>query len=137
MKFYNDINSTPLKWHKFVMYFSIPLSFIVSCYNLYVLINIFDKNNYSVLMGDVFYSLITIVLCLVVFFGFRKFKYYGYWGIYAYMLSNIAYGSYTLFFFIKNPIVDITQVIIQLITSIIYGVVVGYYYYKRKNLFVN
>lgn len=135
MKRYYSIGGTPLSFHSFIRYFSLPLSVIyiaadlVECLTNYTRFNWFD----TYYIG---YDVIFIILGVIIFIGFFRWKAYAWYCMMAILALNPLYliGS-SIICSVYQPS-GLTKVLELLATRVIFSVLVGIYYIKRKPLFV-
>lgn len=133
MEKHYDQYATPLLFHKFFWYISLPLSFIGGAFQLFVSIK---SLTFSMLyLPDVVSSLIGMVLVVLCFVGFFGWKAYAWYSVIILLSLNILFSLITV---ILSALVTPQQLGTQLIgfvVALIYGILVGIYYIKRRELF--
>lgn len=130
MKYYT-IEGTPLKWHTFYRYVSMPLGVITGLIALFTNISAMDNIFYLV---DIFFNLVQVVCCGAAFVGFFKWKPFAW---YAVMVNLGATVFYALVSLIVTIIFggDAAYAFGTLLGSTVSCVLIGIYYNKRKPLF--
>ena len=76
MEQYYDKNQTPLKFHKFLWYFGLPVSFIVTLMSIVRLVYAKPVYNWMNIV-DIAVAILSLPLMLISFIGFCKWQSYG------------------------------------------------------------
>ena len=134
MKKYYSRTETPLIFHKIFWYALLPLGFFGGIYNMVKEIQ--QMPFYNWLYGvDICFYLVTISLALVCFIGFFKWKPYAWYCL-------IIRLSFTLFNYILAAVITtiydpdkMAFSIGQVFGILIFTVLIGIYYIKRRPLF--
>lgn len=138
MKQYFSRADTPLKFHYFLWYVSLPLGIICtlvamgSGFSDIVLFNWIYTATYTVAYILLF---LFLGLTLAAFIGFFRWKSYAWYCIMSILVFDVAVEAFTVLLDIVIAPDEIAYAIGQLIGSLIYSTLVGIYYYKRKPLF--
>lgn len=135
MKSYISRETTPLTFHKFINYFSLPLGFIITLSNL---LTIGTEQYVFVWMYlyDIVFSVLILILIAACFFGLHQWKPYGWYCVMIYWPFMTVYRMITgAIITIYSPDYIGTAIGSTLGVATISGVVL-LYYYKRKHLFI-
>lgn len=130
MKYYS-IEHTPLKWHTFYRYVSMPLGAITGIIALVTNIAAMDNAAYLI---DIFFNLVQTVCCAAAFVGCFKWKPYAW---YAIMINLVAIVVYAVVVVIITAIYggNVAYSMGTVLGSGISCTLIGIYYNKRKPLF--
>jgi hypothetical protein len=134
MKQYYHKEDTPLKFHKFFRYVSLPLGFFILLIRMISEISeiTFFDWFYAV---DIGYYVIALTLMLVCFVGFFKWKSYAWYGVMIYLCIGTAYNMYGVAIYAIYIPDQIVAVVGQVCGYLAYAIMVSIYYRKRRPLF--
>ena len=137
MKQYNDRATTPLAFHAFFRFCTAPVGFLLALGNLIKTAS--NTNGIAFLNAiDLIYFSAVAALLLACFIGFFGWKPYAWKCVMAYLCLNSVYALYCVVIYAIylsfSPIYMGTAVG-QFIGVLVYSILVGIYYYKRKPLF--
>lgn len=133
MEKYYDEFSTPLLFHKWFWYLVLPLSFIRGVIQLFSIITGPDFG--AVSLPDIAYIVIAMALMVLCFIGFFGWKSFAWYSVIILLSLNIAYS---LLLVILYALFIPQQIGVQLFNFalyLVYGILVGLYYIKRRELF--
>lgn len=134
MKEYKIKENTPLAYHDFLRYFWLPFGILTTIYRM--LSQISEMEFFNLLYAiDIGYYIIVLILMLVSFVGFFKWRSYAWYGINAFLCVNVAYNLFAVVFFVIYVPEQISTAVGQLTAALIYAVLLGIYYRKRRPLF--
>ena len=139
MKQYTDISKTPLKFHFFIYYVRMPLTFILA---FFTLVSNFGVFTYSgeflvIFVIDWSFQILQLVFAAGSFDGFRHWKKHGwYFQISLCILSVVQYLYLCILSAIYVPEENIQQTA-SLTSAFIINLLIILYYCKRKPLFFN
>lgn len=125
---YDDIATTPLKWHKFFSWFLLPVT---------VLYYINETTRPITIGSPIYFILIFIqaALGVVMIVGLTRFRRYSYIILFAYLIAIILFNVISIIFaFIPSFFIENAAIILFFLGFWIPTII---YYYKRKSLFVN
>lgn len=134
MKQYDDIASTPLKWHRVYKYL-IPLIAASALLNLGLMLK-HGMMPAGILLIDYIYDVLIIVAGASSVYGFLYWKPIGWYGVMALQALQLIYNLLVLLVTMGSGRLGQSVYVRILFTSVI-AVLVGIYYYKRKVLFFN
>lgn len=132
MKQYNDRNTTPLTFHNIYRYTLIPLNILSLMYELYYILL---KNG---IQGNVFYiiyDIIALILIMITFVGFFRFKKYSYYTLISALFLSSVCISYQLILCIVNNISEIKSILTDFIIINLKTIFISIYYYHRRKIF--
>jgi len=134
MKQYCCKEEAPLVFHKFFWYVSLPIGFIASIISM---IPYFSDTSYLswAYAFDFVYCAASLTLMAICFIGFFKWKSYAWYGVFIYLCIQIIYKALVVFLYALYSPDEIGTVIGQLIAILLYAILVGMYYKKRRLLF--
>ncbi|MEL7658911.1 MAG: zinc-ribbon domain-containing protein [Bacillota bacterium] len=134
MEQYYIKEETPLKFHKFFWYVSLPLGFLVLIGSMISEIReiVFFSWLYAI---DIGYYVIALTLMLVCFIGFFEWKSYAWYGVMIYLSVIVLYNLIGVIIYAVYLPDEIGTAIGQLLGILIYAILVGIYYKKRRPLF--
>ena len=134
MKQYYHKEETPLAFHKFLWYFSLPVGFLVSIGAMISEISKMTSFNwvYAVEIG---YFILSITLMLLCFIGFFSWKSYAWYGLMTYLYAGVAFSLFACIIYAYYTPDHIGTSIGQLLGMLIYVLPVSIYYKKRRPLF--
>ena len=134
VKRYYERENTPLGFHKFVHYFSLPAGFLIMLKRL--LLDMLPNLNLSPLYWvDIAYTTVALFLFLAAFVGFWKWKAYAWYSFMIYLILNPIYSLCLLILYVRYDSPQVVTMEIQLVTVAIYSILVCVYYRKRRPLF--
>lgn len=84
MKKYTKIENTPLKFHNFLRYFSLPIGILGAIFQIFrdvVTLSSAFVSDSNIISLDITYSFIYLIALCFAFTGLNKWKQYGYYGI--------------------------------------------------------
>lgn len=130
MTYYTNRQTAPLTFHSFIKYFSLPLGILKTLANL-------AATQYAAPQAavgwDTFVSFVDLILLAVAFVGFIRWKGYG-WTTFMGHLGLMAVNAVAVVFFYAQY--DAVEAALgQLLVTVIYVGLVGFYYIKRQYLF--
>lgn len=139
MDIYYDEYTTPLKFHKFMKYFSLPLGALLILLNLAnVVMALAESDNdivkylyavdFAFLAGELIFVCITL-------HGFYTWGPWGFWGMMAYLGVTLSYDVYLLVVYLVLIPEQVIGGLGSLIGSSIASVLILIYYLKRRPLF--
>lgn len=131
MKYYT-IEGTPLKFHTFYRYVSMPLGAISAIISVFSYIATMDNPYYLI---DIFFSLVQAVACGVAFFGFFNWKPSAWYAVMVNLANSVIYTIVVLGINIMFGTSDIAYSFGTVIGSSITSALIMIYYNKRKPLF--
>jgi len=134
MKRYYHKEGTPLAFHKFLWYFSLPIGFLLSIGKMASEISKMTSFNW-IYAVDIGYFIMAITLMLMCFIGFFSWKSYAWYGLMTYLYASVAYVLYAVIIYAYYTPDQIGTAIGQLLGMLIYAILVGIYYKKRRPLF--
>lgn len=130
MKYYS-IEHTPLKWHTFYRYVSMPLGVITGIIAVFSYITTMDNLYYLI---DIFCSVVQTVCCAAAFVGFFKWKPYAWYAVMVNLANGVVYAIISLVVTAAFG-GDVAYSMGSVIGTTVVSVLIGIYYYKRKPLF--
>lgn len=135
MNTYTDINTTPLKFHRFFWKIWIPIQIILGGYNLGM--TVAEMPALDIYYGiDIAYFMLSGILFAAAFGGFFRFKRSALVSLFMQMAINIIYVLVLFFIYTKFMPDSVNLAFGSIVGTFIRCVPVGIYYYKRRNLFV-
>lgn len=134
MKQYHHKEETPLAFHKFFWYVSLPIGFLVSISRMISEISEMIIFNWLYAI-DIGYYIIALTLMLMCFIGFFGWKSYAWYGVMTYLFASVAYNLFAVIVYAKYIPDQIGTAVGQLLGILIYAILVGIYYKKRRPLF--
>ena len=134
MKKYYNKEETPLAFHMFFRYVSLPIGFLVTAGSM---ISEISKIEYFhwLFAVDIGYDIILLALMLVCFIGFFGWKAYAWYGVIAYLCSGVLYSVIIVISYMFYIPDQIGTAVGRFLSFLIYAVLLGIYYRKRKPLF--
>ena len=132
MKYYS-IEHTPLKWHTFYRYVSMPLGVITGIIAILNYIAAMDNLFYLV---DIFFCLVQTVCCAVAFVGFFKWKSSAWYAVVINLANTVIYAIVSLIVAVVFA-GDVAYSFGSLLGTTLTSVLIFIYYNKRKPLFFN
>ena len=134
MKKYYLREQTPLAFHKFVWYFSLPAGVLLELYYLSNTIKTMPFFHWLFAV-DICYYVISLLLRVITFIGFLSWQGYAWKNFMAMLALGGAYNVYAVIICgIYSP-QDMASAFVSLLTWCIYASLAGLYYLKRKPLF--
>lgn len=134
MKAYYDRDSAPLAFHSFIRYVSLPLGFLVTLGQM--LLEFSGASAYNWLYSaDLLASITTLALIATCFVGFRGWKSYAWYGMMIYLGFGVLYNVFVISVYSTYAPQMVDSAVSRCMGSLIYAILVGVYYYKRKPLF--
>lgn len=140
IKTYRSKEATPLKFHKFIWFVWMPLSFLVAIYNAWEAI--FEFWEICFATAETLLHLIFIFECLMegafvvapllIFVGFFKWKSYAWYILMFLSLSNVICSSGFLLF--STEYEDLASLLGRF-SGILIDLVILFYYWNRRVLF--
>lgn len=134
LKMYYDRESTPLAFHTFVRYVSLPLGFL-SIIGQMISATSNAAGNYWLFNIDLLAYITTLALIVICFVGFIWWKPYAWYGMMVYLGFRTVYSAFVVAVYIAYAPNMVATVLGQFAAALIYGVLAGIYYLKRKPLF--
>jgi len=135
MNQYTDINTTPLRFHKFYWKIWIPLQIILGAYNFAV--TVADMGAPDIYYAiDIGYFLLSGILFGAAFGGFFRWKRSALVSLFIQMALNIVYVLVLFFIYAKIMPDSLGLAFGSVAGTFIRCIPVGIYYYKRRALFV-
>lgn len=133
MKQYSFIANTPLKFHKFFWFVSLPLSFINEIRYFWDEFSGLYEWNFLYLYDYIFY-VVDIVLIVCCFVGFCKWAPYGWYCMMAH-LSLFCLDNFIGFALYVVIAKDMYPAIGRLLGTLLTAIPIAIYYWKRRPLF--
>ncbi len=134
MKAYDDIASTPLKWHGFYKYF-MPLMASSALINLF-----WGLKNKGIPEGiviiDYIYDIVLVACVVAAIYGFLYWKPIGWYGVMGLQAVQLLYIAIILAAAASAGAIS-RYMLVRIVYTSVFSVLVGLYYYKRKALFFN
>ena len=130
MKYYS-IESTPLKWHTFYRYVTMPLGVITGIINLIGFITTMDNLFYLI---DIAFMLVQTACCAAAFVGFFRWKSYAWYAVMINLACIVVYEIIGLIVTVFSA-GDVAYSIGSVIGSTAVSILIAVYYNKRKPLF--
>lgn len=131
MKYY-CIEETPLKFHTFYRYVSMPIGALTAIISVFSYIVNMDNAYYLI---DIFFSLVQAAACATAFFGFMNWKSYAWYAVMVNLANSVIYAIVVLGINIMFATGDIAYSFGTVIGSAITSALIMIYYNKRKPLF--
>jgi hypothetical protein len=131
---YHHKEVTPLNFHRFFWYFSLPLGFLIIIGKMVNEISEMVSFNW-LYAADIGFFIILLTLRLVCFIGFFKRKSYAWYGVMIFLCVGILNSVYVLIAYAIYSPDQIGTVAAQAAILLIYSILVGIYYNKRRALF--
>ena len=133
MQQYTRRDETPLKFHNFFRYITLPLGFFIT---LATIIDDYTSPasfNWLYMINLVFF-ISSLMLRLVCFIGFLKWKPYAWYSLMVYLCLDAFYRLYELILSYSYRY-QVSTALGNLLGTLLYAILVGLYYKKRKSLF--
>ena len=130
---YHSRENTPLKFHTFIRYIALPLGMLLDFASLVKILSFYDGSN--VLIFDLLFSLSHLALLIATFVGFFSWKPYSWYTLMSAYGLALFYRLYAIILYVSYD-QEVGTLVGQLIGTIVWAVIIGIYYYKRKPLFV-
>lgn len=131
MTYYTNRYSTPLAFHSFIKYFSLPLGILKSLGDLAT------SSQYTVPRAvadlDIVISLIDLCLLVVAFVGFIRWASYGWTAFGSHLVLMVVYALAAVCIYAQYDAAGVA--LGSLLVTLIYCGLVGLYYIKRRYLF--
>ncbi len=139
MKLHYDRQTAPLIYHKFLKYFSLPLSALLLIPQLADVILGLSRSsdNIQIVLYGVDFAFLAcqLVLLCITLYGFYTWSSCGFWGVLSYHGVNLTYEVYLcLIYFVLGLPQTVTAVGV-VIGRVIATVIAVIYYCKRRLLF--
>jgi ribosomal protein L40E len=134
MKQYFFKEETPLAFHKFFWYVSLPIGFFVTIVKMVNMLSEMLYFNWLYAI-DIGFFLIALSLILTCFIGFWGWKSYAWYSIMIYLSVLVTYCIISVVVYAIYIPYQINTAIGQLLGILIYVILVGIYYKKRRPLF--
>ncbi len=132
---YVDKNKTPLKFHKFLWYFWLPASLIISL--AFIVFMVIAQPVYSwLLAGCLLIILVKLALQFISFLGFFSWKSYAWYSILILFNFNVAMNLFAIFFSAECFPKAVVWFNIGFLVSAVIAILIRNYYFKRKPLFL-
>ena len=135
MKKYNDRSETPLTFHKFFWWVVLPLSFLTGCTRMNSAVQDVNAGYGAYATIDVLYYFAILGLIAACFIGFFQWKSYAWYCVILILSVNVVYGLYGVVLYAVTLPDWIVTPIAWLIISLIYAILIGIYYIRRRPLF--
>lgn len=136
MKQYLLRENTPLAFHRFFWYFSLPIGFLLTIRTIYTTITEMTAYHWLYTV-DIIYSIITLILFAACFIGFFGWKPYAWYCLITSLGLNVSYCVYSVIIYQIYLPDEIGEAVGRLLGIVIYTIIVGIYYTKRRPLFFN
>ena len=137
MKYYS-IKGTPLAFHNFFRFFSLPMGILITINQLITECDmVYDIGIELVwlLYIDIFFYITHIVLCTTCFIGFFKWESYSWYCVFAFQIIGILYDCYSIIVTSIYLPDNTAMYVASLLGRVIILWLTGIYYFKRKPLF--
>lgn len=135
MSQYDDKNTAPLAFHKFFWFLTLPLGFITTLVSVYNTYSQMRASNWLYTVEYV-YSTAFLMLLLACFIGFFQWKSYAWHAVNACLALQAAYKVYAVIVYASYMPDSLGTALGQLAGGLVYAVLVGIYYRRRKGLFI-
>ncbi len=134
MKRYYSKYDAPLAFHKFFWYVSLPIGFLLVAARMIYKFSEIETFNWLYAV-DIGYCIITLTLRFVCFVGFFRWKSYAWYSVIIYLCFEVLNSIFTFIDYALYTSDQIGTAVGQLLSFLIYSVLVSIYYVKRKPLF--
>jgi hypothetical protein len=136
MEQYHLASETPLRFHKFFWYVSLPLGIVISVDNTYNSYLTMESLNWLYISNYTF-DIARIVVIIFVMKGFANWSLRAYYGVMILLLLNVtSYVIVIIAYMIYQPM-GVYEVVGKFIANAVGAALIGLYYSKRKPLFIN
>lgn len=131
---YHHKEGIPLNFHRFFWYCSLPLGFLITLSRLFTGISEIISFNW-LYAANIGFLIIALALMLVCFIGFFGWKSYAWYGVMIYLCVGVINNVYVLIAYAVYSPNQIGTAAAQAAIFLIYSILVGIYYNKRRALF--
>jgi len=131
---YRIRETTPLKFHNFVRYFSLPVGIVSALVSIIIIINNLYYFDWLSVLGVVYYAVI-IGLLVTTFIGFLRWKRIGYICLLSALALEVFFALASLIGYSSYPSDVVASYVGNLIGILVYAIPVYIYYRKRAPLF--
>jgi hypothetical protein len=131
---YTSKYDTPLKFHKFLVYFLLPIGILVSLIYMLREIYVYGLSDVIGMVIIASYAIIT-VMQIIALTGLLRWKHYGVITFEAGYLISIILGLTMLIIRIFISSENVSRYIYEIALQIIYLALIHIYYKKRRKLF--
>ena len=135
MRKYYDRSATPLAFHKFFWWVALPLSFLTGCTGMNSAVQDVNAGYGAYATINVLYYFVILGLIAACFIGFFQWKSYAWYCVILILSVNVVYGLCAVVLYAVMLPDWIANAIVWLIISLLYGILIGIYYIKRRPLF--
>ena len=135
MKKYDDESATPLAFHKFIWWVSLPVNFFLALVRLCNAFYNMDFNYGAFGIIEILFYMAVIGLAAACFIGFFRWKSYSWYCVILLYFINVVYSAYVTVICVISHLTQSTIVGAQLVVGLIFFVLIGIYYIKRRPLF--
>lgn len=138
MQKYTDKNTTPLKYHKFMRYFSLPVTAGLSAVTIIMMIIVGDKLNYAALWlkaVDIVYLAIALVISVIAIIECRKWTPLGWYMVIIYFSALTIYEIFKTVTGMIYGTMSTPVAVGRFVGGIAGIILVLIYYFKRRLLF--
>lgn len=134
MKYYLDENTTPLAFHAFLKWVSLPLGILMTIGDLSTLSRSYLPSGWITIESVV--SWIDLVLMVVALVGLIRMGGFGWMALMAHLALGAGYSLAVMGLVAQYDAPDaMSMAVSNLFMSLVYGGLVGLYYMKRRYLF--
>ena len=134
MKMYHDRETTPLKFHKVFWFLLLPIDFLFACYDLHNLVS--ESTVFSLPdIVDLVALLSLIVLSLLCFTGFFRWRTYAWYCVIFYFCEELVYDLVFIILCSINAPTHMGEWTKEFFLALLWVVPCTLYYYKRRPLF--
>ena len=134
MKRYYIKEQTPLAFHKFVWYVSMPLGMLSALGQFYISIKGIVTLSWLSFIDALYFATVFLLL-LITFIGFFKWKSYAWYGFRSFLFVGFAYNIFGICVYQAYLPNLVGPAVGQWVVFTVYAILVGIYYEKRKPLF--
>ena len=136
MNTYTSRANTPLAFHNFIRFFSLPIGIITWLTRFSEFSNI-EQLNWLYVIDFIFFTT-AVVLLVLAFIGFLRWQLYGYKCLFIYLVVvNVFYLVCMAIYAAFNLTDEVNKLIGTEIVNLTYSVILFIYYRKRRQLFTS
>lgn len=135
MEQYTIKHVTPLAFHNFFYKISLPLGFLATAIQIVQYFREMEGFSFLYVL-DIAHYVLFLSLAAVSFWGLRQMREYAWYSTMAFLAVNPVFTLLSLLVIYVFYSAAAVSLIPTLLWSIVYGLLVGLYYWKRKPLFL-
>ena len=132
---YFDKFYTPLKYHKFLKFVGLPLSFLLALLGLFSMVLGDGAPLDSLRIVDLVYQFVSTFVLGIALYGFYTWKPCGFYGVLANQGLGVLYSIYAIGIYAQQAPDMIASTVGDLLGRGVIAVLVTIYYCKRRPLF--